>query len=170
MRPFMPREGSVAQPRIVVLLTYALAFVMPSNMGRIALLMPVVLALAEQAGLAEGSRGRTGLALAVGFGTFQLSASILPANVPNLVMAGAAEAAYGVRFAYLPYLLLHAPVLGLLKGAVLPYQASPIVVAAGMGGVPARDGARLCLATATVTFALLVPLDYLRFVLLGQLG
>jgi len=92
---------------------------MPSNMGRIALLMPVVMALADQAGLVEGSRGRIGLALAVGFGTFQLSTSILPANVPNLVMAGAAETAYGVHFAYLPYLLLHAPVGGVLKGIVL---------------------------------------------------
>ena len=334
----------------VVLLTYALAFVMPSNMGRIALLMPVVMALADEAGLGEGSRGRTGLALAVGFGTFQLSTSILPANVPNLVMAGTAETAYGIHFAYLPYLALHAPVLGLLKGAslaacicllfparpklivafptnaplsaaerrlgllllvtlgrwmtdtvhgiqpawgglvaacicllprvgfitgdefaagvnvrtciyiagmlglaalvahgglgdligrglvavapldpaapfrsfaslvgittllnfvvtangvpalftplahtladasglplltvlmvqvigyatpVLPYQASPIVVAMGMGRVPARDGLRLCLALAAVGFAVLVPLDYLWFTLLGQLG
>ena len=343
-------------PRLVsgvVLLTYALAFVMPSNMGRIALLMPVVMALADQAGLAAGSRGRIGLALAVGFGTFQLSTSILPANVPNLVMAGAAETAYGVHFAYLPYLpylALHAPVLGVLKGMllatcicllfpakpqqvgaatqagpltaaerrlgllllatlllwttdtlhdvqpawvglaaacicllprigfitgdefatgvnfrtciyiagilglaalvarsglgdrigqallavapldpgapfrsfaslvgitallnfvvtangvpalftplartladasglplltvlmvqvigyatpVLPYQASPIVVAMGMGQVPARDGLRLCLALAAITFALLVPLEYAWFALLGQLG
>ncbi|WP_420177805.1 SLC13 family permease [Kerstersia gyiorum] len=103
----------------VVLLTYALAFVMPSNMGRIALLMPIVLALADRAGLAEGSRGRTALALAVGLGTFQLSASILPANVPNLVMSGAAESAYGIHLSYLPYLVLHAPVLGLLKGLAL---------------------------------------------------
>ncbi|MFD2407649.1 SLC13 family permease [Azorhizophilus paspali] len=106
-------------PRLVggvVLLSYALAFVMPSNMGRIALLMPIVMALAERAGLAEGSRGRIALALAVGFGTFQLSASILPANVPNLVMVGAAESAFGVHLSYLPYLLLHAPVLGVLKG------------------------------------------------------
>ena len=76
----------------VVAISYALAFVMPSNMGRITLLMPIVMALADRAGLAEGTRGRIGLALAVGFGTFQLSASILPANVPNLVMSGAAEA------------------------------------------------------------------------------
>ncbi|WP_298955976.1 SLC13 family permease [uncultured Methylobacterium sp.] len=103
----------------VIGLTYALAFVMPSNMGRIAVLMPVVMALADRAGLPAAGPGRTGLALAVGFGTFQLSASILPANVPNLVMAGAAESAFGLHFAYLPYLALHAPVLGLLKGAVL---------------------------------------------------
>lgn len=103
----------------VVLLSYALAFVMPSNMGRIALLMPIVAAMARRAGIADGSRGWFGLALAVGFGTFQLSATILPANVPNLVMSGAAEGSYGIHLNYVPYLLLHTPVLGWLKGAVL---------------------------------------------------
>jgi len=103
----------------VILLTYALAFVMPSNMGRITLLMPIVMALADRAGLREGSPGRTALALAVGFGTYELSASILPANVPNLIMTGAAERAYGVHFNYLPYLFLHAPVVGLLKGILI---------------------------------------------------
>ncbi|EIV2909995.1 anion permease [Citrobacter braakii] len=103
----------------VVLLSYALAFVMPSNMGRIALLMPIVAAMAKCAGINEGTRAWYGLALAVGFGTFQLSATILPANVPNLVMSGAAEGSYGIHLNYLPYLLLHTPVLGWLKGAVL---------------------------------------------------
>ncbi|HHE5971744.1 TPA: SLC13 family permease [Citrobacter braakii] len=103
----------------VVLLSYALAFVMPSNMGRIALLMPIVAAMAKRAGINEGTRAWYGLALAVGFWTFQLSATILPANVPNLVMSGAAEGSYGIHLNYLPYLLLHTPVLGWLKGAVL---------------------------------------------------
>jgi hypothetical protein len=86
----------------VVLLSYALAFVMPSNMGRIALLMPIVAAMAKRAGIADGSRAWFGLALAVGFGTFQLSATILPANVPNLVMSGAAEGSYGIHLNYVP--------------------------------------------------------------------
>ena len=103
----------------VVLLSYALAFVMPSNMGRIALLMPIVAAMAARAGIGEGTRGWYGLALAVGFGTFELSATILPANVPNLVMSGAAEGAYGIHLNYLPYLFLHTPVLGWLKGILL---------------------------------------------------
>lgn len=103
----------------VVLLSYALAFVMPSNMGRIALLMPIVAAMAKRAGIADNSRAWYGLALAVGFGTFQLSATILPANVPNLVMSGATEGSYGIHLNYLPYLLLHTPVLGWLKGAAL---------------------------------------------------
>ncbi|ECG8551017.1 citrate transporter [Salmonella enterica subsp. arizonae] len=103
----------------VVLLSYALAFVMPSNMGRIALLMPIVAAMAKRAGIADGTRAWYGLALAVGFGTFQLSATILPANVPNLVMSGAAEGSYGIHLNYVPYLLLHTPILAWLKGAVL---------------------------------------------------
>lgn len=109
-------------PRLVggvVAISYALAFIMPSNMGRITLLMPIIMVLAGRAGLAEGTPGRYGLALAVGFGTFQLSASILPANVPNLVMSGAAESTFGIHFTYLAYLILHAPILGLAKGVLL---------------------------------------------------
>jgi hypothetical protein len=34
-------------------------------------------------------------------------------------MTGAAERAYGIHFEYMPYLLLHAPILGILKGAVI---------------------------------------------------
>jgi di/tricarboxylate transporter len=113
---------ATSYPRMVigvVGLSYALAFVMPSNMGRIALLMPIILALADRVGLGAGRSGRIGLALAVGFGTYQLSGSILPANVPNLLMAGAIETSYGLHLSYLPYLALHAPVLGILKGAVV---------------------------------------------------
>jgi di/tricarboxylate transporter len=113
---------TVSWPRMiigVVGLTYALAFVMPSNVGRIALLMPIIMALADRAGLRQGSPGHIALALAVGLGTYELSGSILPSNVPNLIMAGAAERAYGVHFYYLPYLFLHAPVLGALKGVII---------------------------------------------------
>jgi di/tricarboxylate transporter len=100
-------------------LAFALAFVMPSNLGRIALLVPIVLALSDELGLAPGSAGRFGAVLAVGVATPILSAAILPANVPNLVMAGAAETLHGVELRYLPYLILHAPVLALAKGVLL---------------------------------------------------
>ncbi len=113
---------SRSYPRLiagVILITYGLSFVMPSNMGRIALLIPIMQALCDRIGLAPGRKGRTGVMLAVGFGTFLLSASILPANVPNLVMTGAAEQLYGLHFGYLPYFALHAPVIGLGKGLLL---------------------------------------------------
>ena len=103
----------------LVTLAFLLAFVMPSNLGRIALLVPIVLALADELGLEEGRPGRIGAVLAVGVATPILSAAILPANVPNMVMAGTAEAVHGIHLSYMPYLLLHAPVLALVKGAVL---------------------------------------------------
>ena len=103
----------------VVAFSFALAFVMPSNLGRITLMVPVLIAVCDAFGLAPGRRGRTGALLAFGIATPMLSAAILPANVPNLVMTGTAETLYGLQFAYLPYLLLHAPVLALVKGAVL---------------------------------------------------
>lgn len=102
------------------------------------------------------------LALAVGFGTFQLSASILPANVPNLIMAGAAESAYGITFTYLPYLLLHAPVLGVGKGAALvacllllfPARPRPVPRAAPAG--PLSPAERRLSVLLLVTLALWV--------------
>lgn len=103
----------------IVLLSFLLSFVMPSNLGRIALLIPVVLALCDTFGLEPGRQGRFGAVMAVGLATPLLSAAILPANVPNLVMAGTAETQYGLHIAYLPYLLLHAPVLALVKGVFL---------------------------------------------------
>ena len=104
---------------VLVALSFALSFVMPSNLGRISLLIPVVLALCDAFGLEPGRAGRNGAVLAVGLATPLLSAAILPANVPNLVMAGTAETQYGLHIAYLPYLLLHAPVLALAKGVLL---------------------------------------------------
>jgi di/tricarboxylate transporter len=115
----------------VVAITYLLAFIMPSNTGRSTLLMPIVLALADRTGLGEGSRGRIGLALAVGLGTNDLSASILPASLPNLILSSTAAHGYGLTFAYSTYLLLHGPILGLFKGAIiavyltLAFPASP---------------------------------------------
>ncbi|MGU3540563.1 SLC13 family permease [Methylobacterium sp. A54F] len=103
----------------LALLSFALAFVMPSNIGRVAVMIPVVLALCDAFGLEPGRPGRTGAVLVVGVATPILSAAILPANVPNLVMAGAAERQYGLHLAYLPYLWLHAPVLAGVKGCLL---------------------------------------------------
>ncbi|UMY16904.1 anion permease [Methylobacterium organophilum] len=103
----------------LVAFSFLLAFVMPSNLGRIALMVPVILALCDAFGLAPGRPGRTGAILSFGIATPMLSAAILPANVPNLVMVGTAETLYGVHLAYLPYLWQHLPVLALLKGAIL---------------------------------------------------
>lgn len=113
---------SGSYPRFIaglVSLSFLIAFVMPSNLGRIALMIPVTLGLCDAFGLVVGRPGRIGAVLAVGVATPVLSAAILPANVPNLVMAGSAERLLGLHLSYMSYLVLHAPVLALVKGAIL---------------------------------------------------
>lgn len=97
-----------------------LAFVMPSSVGRVMIMLPIVLALAERVGFIEGTRGRTGLALAVAMGTLTPTFSVLPASVPNIALAGAAEAIYGIHVTYSDYLVLHFPVIGLVSMMALP--------------------------------------------------
>ena len=103
----------------IVAIAAALAFLLPSTMGRVMLLLPIVLALAERVGFAPGSKGRTGMVLAAVLGTYLMAAGILPANVANMVMAGAVETIYGEHLRYGPYLILHFPVLGLGKAVIL---------------------------------------------------
>lgn len=96
-----------------------LAFVMPAALGRVMLLMPIAMAIADRFGFTPGRNGRTGIALAAGMGCFIPAFGILTANVANLVLAGAAEQQYGLRLTYGTYLLLHFPVLGLGKAAAI---------------------------------------------------
>lgn len=97
----------------------ALAFVLPSAVVRMMLLLPVVVVLAQEAGYDARSNGRTGMMLGAAFGTLLPAFAILPANTPNMILAGAAEAIHAVQLSYFDYLLLHYPVLGLLKGICL---------------------------------------------------
>jgi len=103
----------------LVIVAILLAFLMPSTMGRVVLFMPIVVALAERLGFGVGSNGRAGMVMAATLGTYVPSTAILPANVPNTVLLGAAEALYGVKLTYGPYLLLHFPIMGILYPAIL---------------------------------------------------
>lgn len=113
---------SGSYPRLIaglVLVGVALAFVLPSTMGRVLLLVPIVLALADRLGLERGCKGRTGMVLATVLATYLVPATILPANVPNMVLAGAADALLDIQLRYAAYFVLHFPVLGALKGALI---------------------------------------------------
>ncbi|MBK5959392.1 hypothetical protein CCR97_14415 [Rhodoplanes elegans] len=112
-----------------------LAFLMPSGMGRIFLLAPLLAAFAQRAGLAKGSRGRAGVMLAGLYGTFFPAMGILPANVPNNVLAGLLETTgLGVP-TFSEYLLLHFPVVGLAK--LLLLIGVLVVMFRDVGPVPA---------------------------------
>jgi anion transporter len=110
----------------VVLLGVLLSFIMPSSMGRVVLLVPIAAALADRCGFDPTARGRYGLLLATVYGAHLPSFGILPANVPNMVLAGTAEAVWGTTFIYGDYFLLHFPVIGLLK-ALLVFGAVAVM-------------------------------------------
>jgi hypothetical protein len=99
----------------VVLLSYALAFVMPSNMGRIALLMPIVAAMP---GVPALKRDAPVVWPGAGGGVRDLPAVCHhPARQrPESGDERRGGGSYGIHLNYLPYLLLHTPVLGWLKG------------------------------------------------------
>ena len=103
----------------VVLFGLVMAFFMPSAMGRIVLMMPILMALAGHLGYEPHSLGRRGLLVGGVFGTFLPSTTILPANVPNNVLAGIYETTFGKPLAFGDYLLVHFPVLGVLKTLLL---------------------------------------------------
>ncbi|WP_221801817.1 SLC13 family permease [Oceanobacter mangrovi] len=96
-----------------------LGFLMPSSMGRLVMMLPIVLALAERLGFQPGSAGRSGIVMAISIGCHIPTVSILPANIPNMVLSGAADAQYGIQLGFTDYLILHFPVLGLLKALLL---------------------------------------------------
>ncbi|MDR3044087.1 MAG: anion permease [Desulfovibrio sp.] len=137
--------GYTALVRGLVAVGVLLSFVMPSSMGRIALLMPLAVSLAGAAGHGPGSAQRTGIVLAALFGALQPAFAILPANVPNMILAGSAENLFGHTLTYGRYLLLHFPVLGLLKAVaiatvVLRLYPAPAAGDADDMAVGAADG------------------------------
>ena len=103
----------------VVLVCSLMCLVMPATVSRILLLLPIMAALAQRLGLAPGSRGYEGVALAVIMTNYQVGTAFLPANAPNLVLAGAAETLYGITFIYGEWLLVQLPVMGILKAIVI---------------------------------------------------
>lgn len=96
-----------------------LSFLMPSVMGRVLLLVPIVVALAERLGYADGSRGRAGIVMVTLLATYMPSCAILPSNVPNMVLVGAAETNYGLTLTYGRYFLLHFPVMGAVRTVLI---------------------------------------------------
>lgn len=103
----------------VVMASVVLSFLVPATVGRVLLLLPIVMALAQRVGFAHGSTGYNGLCLAAIVATYQCGTAVLPANAPNLVLAGSAEALYGIELSYAEYLWLQFPVLGLAKSIAI---------------------------------------------------
>ena len=103
----------------IILVNMVLVFLMPSTLSRVVMLIPVVLALAQRLGFPAGGKQRAGMIMATLLSAYLCSTAVLPANVPNNVLLGAAEAFQGVQIRYFDYLMLHFPVLSLLRALTI---------------------------------------------------
>lgn len=113
---------TTSYPRLIAGLVFSavlLGFVMPSSVGRAVVMVPIGMALAEQVGFARGSHGRIGIATALALACNMPSFAVLPANIPNMILAGSSENLFNIHFGYTEYLLLHFPILGLLKSILI---------------------------------------------------
>lgn len=143
----------------ILLGTFVLSFLLPSTMGRLAITIPIVTAIAAETGYARGTNGYAGVILTTVAGNFTTSYAILPANLTNVIVLGAGEAVFGNQIGYVEYLLLCAPVLAFVKGLtfivlvllVFPAPAPAMAAAAEpqpLGRPAKRLAVVLCLTVA----------------------
>ncbi len=144
----------------VVMASVVLSFLVPATVGRVLLLLPIVMALAKRVGFEHDSIGYNGLCLATIVATYQCGTAVLPANAPNLVLAGSAEALYGMQITYAEYLWVQFPVLGALKSLLIivfvlwlfPAEAKP--APAARSAVPLTPGQWRMVAILVVALVL----------------
>lgn len=159
-----------------VVASTVLAFLIPATVSRVLLLLPIVMALARRVGFERDSPGYDGLCLATIVATYQCGTAVLPANAPNLVLAGSAEALYGVQITYAEYLWVQFPVLGLLKSVAIigfvlwlfPAEARPAAGARGTLGPMTPEQRRMVVILATAL--LLWATDFLHGIKSGWIA
>lgn len=99
----------------VLLLGTIFIFLIPSAMGRILILLPILSTFTKKIGYQRGSKEEEGIILIGLLSTYLPAFSILPANVPNNVLLGSMQSLYNIQFTYISYFLAFFPMLGVLK-------------------------------------------------------
>lgn len=133
---------------------------MPSALGRVVLLVPIAINIADQFGLQKGRKGYTGIVTAAVLGCFLPGFAILPANVPNMVLSGLSETLYNYSPLYGEYLLLHFPILGIVKSLLLCcliLVLFPDTISNGQG-VKKTQGEQMTQSEKTLSLILLIML------------
>ncbi len=161
-RAFLDRIGASYLSVLsgVAVACIGLSFLMPSVMGRVLLLVPVAVAVADRIGFGSGSRGRAGIVMVTLLTTYMPSCGILPSNVPNMVLAGAAETAYGVTMTYGRYFLLHFPVLGIVKTVIIVLLAWALFRDSPRPPEPAQAPATMSRGARRLLVLLLIALGF----------
>lgn len=146
----------------IVLTAALMGFLVPSNMSRVLVMLPIFLSMGERLGFGPGSKGRTGITLAVAAGSIYPSFGILTAAVPNVVLLGAAESLHGIHITYGEYFLLHFPVISVVNLLALPFLIAALFPAdlrpaqAPAGGAPWTTAERNLLLILVAALALWV--------------
>jgi len=114
------RVGSSYRSLVVAIVIggITVGFLIPSSMGRIMLLLPIVQSFARESGFSKGSTGRHGFLMALLLGTYIVPMTILPANLPNVILLGSADTLYDHVITYGRYVSTHFPISGLLKAGI----------------------------------------------------
>ncbi|HEK9230631.1 TPA: anion permease, partial [Streptococcus equi subsp. equi] len=102
-----------------ILLGVVLIFLMPSAMGRVVLLLPILNALSLELGYEKGSKEWEGIVMSGVLATYIPAFYVLPSNVPNNVFTGAILSLYSINISYSRYFLLYFPILGVGKILIL---------------------------------------------------
>ncbi len=95
------------------------SFIMPSSLGRIVLLVPIAFVVAKSFGFNEKDKGYTGIMLAFILSTLSPGFTILPANVPNMILGALTFEIYEIELLYSHYLIANFLVLGLFKNLII---------------------------------------------------
>jgi di/tricarboxylate transporter len=178
IRPWL----TTSYPRLIgglMVTCMLLGFLMPSSTGRAVVMVPIGMALADACGFSKGSKGRIGIAVVLAIGCNMPSFAILTSNIPNMVLAGAVETIHGLHLGYTEYLVLHYPVLGLVKSAIIvwlvvklfPAEIAPFEATAE--AAPARPtdrGAQLRVAAVLLLTLLFWTTDSLHGINAAWIG
>lgn len=111
----MARAGTGYASLIVGLVVagFLLSLLVPTALARIFLILPIIIALADDLGYRAQSRGRTGLLFAGIIGALVPSYAILPATISGIVLQGSAEKLFSIKFSYGDYFMANFPALAL---------------------------------------------------------
>ena len=160
---------------MIVVVCSLMCIVMPATVSRILLLVPIMSAVAHRVGFRSGSNGYDGVVLATIMANYQIGTVFLPANAPNLVLAGAAETLYGLTFIYGEWLLVQLPVMGIAKGVLIVWLVCVLFPDAtgretGEEATAPMSGAEKRLALILVAAVVLWATDFLHGVHPGWIG
>ena len=97
------------------ILGFLFSFLMPSGVTRVALLIPIGIAITKIYNFEEKSNGYIAILLTLILSTTIPAFSILPANVPNIILSGLTHQIYNYEILYSHYLLTNFLVLGIVK-------------------------------------------------------